>query len=108
MATHEITLMQIFAIARIQFPERINSTVSKLKVEKVLNPPQNPVISSNRIIPKLVFELIVKTTIASIAELKIFDISVEVGKEFSALFFSKYEMKYLAKLPNPPPINTST
>ena len=43
--THTVTLIKIFAIAINVLPERINSTVSKLKEEKVLNPPQNPAIS---------------------------------------------------------------
>ena len=41
-------LIKTFAIANIVLPVFISSIVSKLKVEKVLNPPQNPTTINKR------------------------------------------------------------
>ncbi len=46
---HIVTLIKTYTLAKSKFPFCNNCKVSKLKVEKVLNPPQKPVASSNRV-----------------------------------------------------------
>lgn len=43
MAKQNVIFTSIFSPAIPKLPFFINSNVSKLKVEKVLNPPQNPI-----------------------------------------------------------------
>ena len=74
-------LIRIFAMAIPLFPLLKSSTVSKLKVEKVLNPPQKPITirTANELFVKI-FSLKIPTTIARTTQLIIFDTSVASGK----------------------------
>ena len=74
------TLIKTFAKAIIKFPERINATVSKLKVEKVLNPPQKPTTSNifNTGYPSILL-LNTPTINAKIKQLTLFDKNVAKG-----------------------------
>lgn len=74
-------VIKIFAMAYIIFPLRINSTVSKLKEEKVLKPPQIPVIIKNFMLLVSGFEFSNATVTARIIQLKIFEASVAMGNE---------------------------
>ena len=60
MNKQNATFIKMFNVASIKFPFRINSKVSKLKVEKVLNPPQNPIII--RYLRKLEFSILEEKT----------------------------------------------
>ena len=82
--------------------------VSKLKVEKVLNPPQKPTITSKRIIGcAFNFSENMYSISATKAELNTLEASVAIGKVVLKLSFTKVEIPYLTMLPNPPPINTA-
>ncbi len=93
IATHDATLIKILAIAKSVFPERINSTVSKLKVENVLKPPQNP-ITISILSPWLsaTFSLNTPNANARIRVLNTFEINVAKGNELLKYDFTKNEM----------------
>lgn len=104
-----VRLIKIFAIAIIKLPERINSTVSALKVEKVLNPPQKPIKTN---ILKLWFvinfSLNTAIVIARIKQLKILEHSVARGKTDLKFDCTNAPIPKRARLPKPPPININS
>jgi len=81
MAKPAVKLMTRLRMANKIFPVRNNSTVSKLKVEKVLKPPQKPVIIKN--FNKgftFVLSAKIKTVTAKIIQLIILEQKVASGK----------------------------
>jgi hypothetical protein len=77
-----VTLSIILVIAMNILPERIKSTVSRLNVENVLNPPQKPTTINNFNVgfaPS--FSLKIPTASANTKQLNIFDTNVAIGKE---------------------------
>ena len=98
-------LIRILAIAQRPCPCLIKAAVSKLNVEKVLKPPQNPMIISN-----LRFGFIEITSLIFIVRTKIRQAitlanSVAIGR-LSDVFPTKIDNRYLNTEPNPPPIKT--
>lgn len=74
-------------------PERINSTVSKLKVENVLNPPQKPTTINNFKVgfaPN--FSLNIPIASANTKQLTILDTNVAIGKEDLKFDFTNSEI----------------
>lgn len=99
--------MRIFVIAKAALPARMSSTVSKLKVEKVLKPPQIPTMMNERA-PMLISVRWLKYVIvkARIAQLITLEKRVAIGKDDLKLVRTNSETPYLATLPNPPPKKT--
>ncbi len=97
--------MIILASAMIRLPFLISSKVSKLKVENVLNPPQNPITISGfkKSDDSILFEK-VNMVSPKIMQLKTFAVNVPSG---NSLLYS-LETPYLLRLPKPPPINIAT
>ncbi len=78
--THTATLISILAMATTALPVRKSSTVSKLKVENVENPPQKPTtinIRSVGLFPTLSVKK--PTANASTMQLMMFESSVASG-----------------------------
>lgn len=109
MEIHAVTLIKMLAKAIIIFPERISSTVSKLKVEKVLKPPQKPTtISIRRVGFAPNFSLKKPTASARTIQLITLEQSVAIGKTDLKFVFTNSEMPYLTMLPKPPPKKTKS
>ena len=78
---------------------------SNEKLEKVLNPPQNPIATKiYKGLSCLMFGGIKLKTNPNIKLLRTFEISVDIGKFPKE---NKTEIKYLKRLPSPPPIKTA-
>ncbi len=74
------TLIKTLITASPKLPDLINSKVSRLKVEKVLKPPQNPVIAKSiKALLSGIFLRKKNTRQANIIELKTLDIRVASG-----------------------------
>lgn len=77
-----IIFKNTFRKANKKLPDFISSTVSKLNVENVLKPPQNPVskkrmkVSLDKILPR-----VSDNTNAKIKQLTTFDVRVETGRD---------------------------
>ncbi len=103
--TAMITEAPIFTTAKAKCPLFSSSNVSKLKVEKVLNPPQNPVTKNKRI---QLFEIPLASIYKSIIANKILAVmllmKVPNGKcllNFNTPILTAYRVM----LPMPPPKN---
>ena len=85
----------------MKLPFRINSKVSKLKVEKVLNPPQKPITIKylRKLEASILVENKVKATLRT-KQLSTFAMRVPYGNPEGVA----YTTPKRAKLPKPPPI----
>ena len=85
---------------------RIN--VSEVKVEKVLSPPQKPVVSNNFVAGERLSCLSPKPKISPTKmQLIILANNVASGKAEEKYFSNNWLMPYRVKLPAPPPIKTA-
>lgn len=76
---HIIMLMAMLRIAYCICPVRNSSTVSKLKEEKVLKPPQKPITRKKRIAGEYSFPPTYNTSKPRIRQLKKLEINVAIG-----------------------------
>jgi len=107
MAKQTIILIKIFANAKAVWPCLSRSMVSKLKVENVLKPPQNPVMINNfNEGLSVILSANIPTANARTKQLIAFETKVATGKTKAKLFCMITEMPYLTMLPNPPPKKT--
>ena len=102
-----IQLVIMYVIAEATFPSLMNSKASKLKVEKVVNPPKNPTVIKSFTIGEIsvLFNVIPKTQPIR-----------KQPNEFAANVPYKdkpkhdleiQDIKNLVTAPNPPPTNTA-
>ena len=89
------------------FPSLISSKLSKLKVEKVVNPPKNPTVIKSLTIGEIsvLFNVIPKTQPIKKQPNK-FAANVPYKDKLKHDFETK-DIKNLVTAPNPPPINTA-
>lgn len=102
------TLTKTFAAPSMKFPRRKISNVSKLKVENVLKPPQNPTIINMRKLLSWSFVAKTESAMPMITQLSTFEINVAIGNAVSENCFTPIETPKRARLPSPPPKKISS
>lgn len=106
---HVSMLIKILIIAIVLLPVLKSSTVSKLKVENVLKPPQNPTNTSNLIVGLTGILVLNKNSVSAIIkQLMVFDKNVAKGKFVLKFVCTNIPIAYLNTLPTPPPKNTNS
>ncbi len=92
----------------VKFPAFINSIVSKLNVEKVLNPPQKPIKKNTfKFEVEIIFSLNIMIKMERIIQLIKLEHNVAIGKINLKFALTNSPILYLKMLPNPPPVNTN-
>lgn len=95
-------------MAIAQLPDFIKRNVSLLNVEKVLKPPQKPMMRNAFISLDCIFPANNPTAKAMITQLNTFAINVAKGNCDGLTLPIPNEMEYRARLPSPPPRKTNS